>query len=212
MELPQWLGWDALQRTQFTYIRHAVVIAVLTVAAAFGGLDSAPTFQTVRLGAAYSNGPLKITILSLTVGCRSDMPLSNQPLASNGLSLVSLEASIQNTVDEDVPIDGYDQSNVFSLDGVDPQDLDRVDSQAASQQVYRTGTSDAIKDIPAGFIESIIVIWTVPENILAESPTLTVRIFDLEKVQRAILPSMHWATTSRNTGGLLTIPKTKCEQ
>lgn len=204
MELPRWLRWDALQRTQFTYIRHAAVIAVLTVAAAFGGLDSAPTFQTVRLGAAYSNGPLKITILSLTVGCRSDMPLSNQPLVSDGSSLVSLEASIQNAVDEDVPIHGYDKSDVFSLDGVDPQD--------ALYGVYRPATLDPVENVAARLSASVVVVWKVPDSVLSTSPTLTVRIYDLQKVQSAILPSMHWTTTDRDTGGLLTVPKAKCEQ
>lgn len=199
MALPRWLKWEALGRVQIKYIRHAVVVAVLAVAAAFGGLDDAPVFQTVSLGEAYSNGPLEITISSVQVGCRSDMP---DKRASEGRSLVSLEATVQNLEHEDVPVHGYLKSDVFGLEVPDSKD--------ALKGVYVTGRTDAIEDVVAGATMDLMVVWEVPDEVLAKLSVLAVRVYDLQKTQRTLIPSVIWDTTNRDTGGRLSTPKVTC--
>ncbi|MUM18167.1 hypothetical protein FZI91_03405 [Mycobacterium sp. CBMA271] len=191
-----------VERAQLKYLWQTATIAVLASTAAFGGLATAPAIRMASLGDEVSIGPLRITPHALVVGCSEEkVPRGAALDIRDGQSLVVLRATIESAADEDVSFGSGDSTRVFKL---------QSEPRYAYLGVYPEDAKYYVSDIAARSTMDVSIIWRIPTVQANEMSTVTIFIYDLEKQQSLLLPSMDWGITVRHTGSQLSVPMTRC--
>ncbi|MBA0045721.1 hypothetical protein [Mycobacteroides sp. LB1] len=197
------LAWlrEQLQRTQLKRLWQVVTVAVLAVAAAFGGLGEAPTVKPVQLGETYLNGPLRITPHALVAGCKK-VPFSYAYAIPDDKSILVLRVTIESVVDEDLVFDGNNRYKIFELQTDKSNDV--------FVGIVPEGGSSPVTDIAAGTTMEAGITWQVPNKWLTSSRTAIVNINDLEKKSQEFIPVVQWMLADRDTHGQLTAQLGRC--
>lgn len=150
---------------QFSQLWQLVVLVVLGGTALFGGLDTVDTrIHAAEVGTAFSDGQFTITveraslIRELRVGNRPVLP--PQP----GQRYLGVVAVLRNDGTGPGTLD-----NQLRLQGV---------PDAKPETARRVRDGEPVTSIGAGLTEQLVFVWTVPENVLAQGDSVTLRIDD----------------------------------
>lgn len=170
-----------LDRFALGNLQRIGAIGALLATAAFGGLDTAEPVTHLTWNKPFSNGPLRITPLSLEVVCdASQVPQSAKSLVGFVKldAVVALTATIENTEDKDIPLDRpvnepktMPRTNIF--------DLSNSVSSNYSGMFTDGGPYIPSSRIIPGKVAKYTMIWTVPKRLITNE--FSVRIYELFK-------------------------------
>jgi hypothetical protein len=183
------------QRLSLKQLRWVLVVVVLVITAAFGGLKTAQHVTLISFGQTYTAGGVRVTPHSVSV---TDHRIGLPRLSPECRYLV-LTATIQNIAKESIPFPiGGGSTNGDDADSCAPEklrDTELFQVTGIPTQfwgTFRGNESIIVPSIESGFTYDYSVAWAVSLADLRRHPRIVIRIHNMYSFISTFVIAHYW--------------------